>query len=212
MIRLSFLLAFTLSAMGCKQEVGNSGGLGDLVSFKKEKIGLELLPAITEKGINAVIEIPAGTNHKAEYDYESGEFVVETRNGKKRVVDFLPYVGNYGFVPSTYMDPALGGDGDAIDILVISETVPSGTVMEVIPIAALELMDNNEIDTKLIAVPVDTSLRVMHATDFMTFTIKYNAAQQIIENWFLNYKGLGGCLSSKKAKGLTIRKGKTNNV
>lgn len=161
------------------------------VSCKEEKVKYEQIPALTENGINAVIEIPAGTNHKAEYDYDTGEFVVEIRNGKKRVVDFVPYVGNYGFIPSTYMDPSIGGDGDALDILVISESVPSGTVMEVIPIATLELIDGKEIDTKLIAVPVDTTLRVIDATDFMTFTIKYNAAQQIIQNWFLNYKGPG---------------------
>jgi inorganic pyrophosphatase len=184
----SYLLVLSLAVLGCKQELENIGKKG---SLGKEKIKYELLPAITAKGINAVIEIPAGTNHKSEYDYESGEFVVETRNGKKRVVDFLPYVGNYGFVPSTYMDPAAGGDGAAIDILVISESVPSGTVMEVIPIASLQLINRKKIDTKLIAVPVDTSLRVMNATDFMTFTIKYNSAQQIIENWFLNYNGPG---------------------
>lgn len=162
-----------------------------LVSCKQEQVRYELIPALTERGVNAVIEIPAGTNHKAEYDYDSGEFTVEIRNGKKRVVNFVPYVGNYGFIPSTYMDPAIGGDGDALDVLVIAESVPSGTVMEVIPIATLELVDDNEIDTKLIAVPVDTALQVIGATDFMTFTLEYNAAQQIIQNWFLNYKGPG---------------------
>lgn len=162
-----------------------------LISCKQEKVKFESIDAITENGINAVIEIPAGTNHKAEYNYDSGDFEVEIRNGKKRVVDFVPYVGNYGFIPSTYMDPKIGGDGDALDILVIAESVPSGTVMEVIPIATLELIDGDEIDTKLVGIPVDTTLRVMDATDFMTFTVKYNAAQQIIQNWFLNYKGPG---------------------
>ncbi|MFK7806494.1 MAG: inorganic diphosphatase [Saprospiraceae bacterium] len=162
-----------------------------LLGCKEEKVKYELIPALTEKGINAVIEIPAGTNHKAEYNYDSGGFDVEIRNGKKRVISFVPYVGNYGFIPSTYMDPAIGGDGDALDVLVIAESVPSGTVMEVIPIATLELIDSKEIDTKLVAVPADPALRVIDATDFMTFTLKYNAAQQIIQNWFLNYKGPG---------------------
>ena len=52
-------------------------------------------------------------------------------------------------------------------------------------------MDDGEIDTKLVAVLVDTALQVIAATDFMTFTLKYNASQQIIQNWFLNYKGVG---------------------
>ena len=160
-----------------------------LTACKQEKIKFETIPALTEKGIHAVIEIPAGTNHKAEYNYDTGTFDVEIRKGKKRVVDFVPYVGNYGFIPSTYMDPAIGGDGDALDILVIAESVPTGTVMDVIPIATLQLIDDKEIDTKIIAVPTDPTLRVIKATDFMTFTLKYNAAQRIIQDWFLNYKG-----------------------
>ncbi len=167
------------------------GWLLVVVGCRSEKIKFEEVAALTENGIHAVIEIPAGTNHKAEYNYDTGEFEVEIKNGKPRVVDFLPYPGNYGFIPSTYMDPERGGDGDALDILVIAESVPAGTILEVKPIATLQLLDGGEIDTKLIGVPIDTSLQVIEAMDFMTFTLHYNAAQQIIQNWFLNYKGLG---------------------
>ena len=106
------------------------------------------------KAVRAVIEIPAGTNHKLEYDKTAKKFVNDQRNGKDRVIDFLPYVGNYGFVPSTLMDESKGGDGDALDILVLSETLSSQTVIEVIPIAILKLKDDGELDTKLIAVPL----------------------------------------------------------
>ena len=160
-------------------------------SCRTDRVQYQHIDALTENGVNAVIEIPAGTNHKAEYNYESNAFEVEVRNGKERVVDFLPYPGNYGFIPSTHMDPERGGDGDALDILVIAESVPPGTVMEVKPIATLQLLDGGEIDTKLIGVPVDSSLQVIDAMDFLTFTLEYNAAQQIIQNWFLSYKGLG---------------------
>ena len=91
----------------------------------------QYLPTYTEQGINVVVEIPAGTNHKIEYDKENKEFVVDQKNGKDRIIDFLPYPGNYGFIPSTYMDPAIGGDGDALDVLVIGESVPTGTVIPV---------------------------------------------------------------------------------
>ena len=62
------------------------------------------------KAFNVVVEIPAGTNHKIEYNTESGEFENDIKDGKIRIIDFLPYPGNYGFIPSTYMDPERGGD------------------------------------------------------------------------------------------------------
>ena len=154
-------------------------------------VDISSLPARTEQGINAVIEIPAGTNHKMEYNYETGRFENDQENGKDRIIDFLPYPGNYGFIPSTLMDEKRGGDGDALDVLVIAESVPTGTVMSVEPIAALQLMDDGEVDTKIIAIPVDSTLRVMQVTSFEHFLLEYNMAKTIIKDWFLNYKGLG---------------------
>lgn len=147
--------------------------------------------AFGEKGINVVVEIPAGTNLKIEYDYNSKSFKPDQVNGKDRVIDFLPYPGNYGFVPGTLMDKNRGGDGDALDVLVLAESLPTGTSIEVLPIAALELLDRGEVDTKLIAIPVESTLRVIQATNFEDFMIEYNIAQTIIKDWFLNYKGLG---------------------
>lgn len=148
-------------------------------------------PAFTDSGIHAVIEIPAGTNHKIEYNLETKQFEVDVVDGKKRVIDFLPYPANYGFIPSTMMSKEKGGDGDALDILVISESQATGTLMDVKPIAALELLDGGEVDTKIIAIPIDSSLQIIKAQNFETFLIQYNGAQRIIENWFLTYKGLG---------------------
>lgn len=142
--------------------------------------------------LQAVIEIPAGTNHKIEYDYESKQFLNDQVDGKDRVINFLPYPGNYGFIPSTLMDKERGGDGDALDILVIGESVPTGTIMEVIPIGALMLRDRQEIDTKIIAIPADPQKQVIRAEDFMTFALRYDAARRIIEDWFQNYKGAEG--------------------
>lgn len=161
------------------------------ISCSEPKTDFKNLPAFTSKGIMAVIEIPSGTNRKFEYNYSSQEFEVDVKNGKERVIDFLPYPGNYGFIPSTLMDEIRGGDGDALDILIIAESLKTGDTISVIPIGTLLLNDSGELDTKIIAVPADPSKRVIQATDYQTFTVKYNMAQRIIENWFLNYKGLG---------------------
>jgi len=149
------------------------------------------LPAFTDQGVNAVVEIPAGTNHKIEFDLQSGAFQADSLRGGGRVIDFLPYPGNYGFIPSTYLDPRQGGDGDPLDVLVIGESRPTGAVLQVRPIGALRLSDEGEIDTKIIAVPADSSKRVIQANNFQEFLIEYDAARRIIEEWFISYKGMG---------------------
>jgi len=49
--------------------------------------------------LNAVIEIPAGTNAKWEVDSKTGILSWEIKDGKPRMVKYLGYPGNYGMVP-----------------------------------------------------------------------------------------------------------------
>ncbi len=150
------------------------------------------IPLHSEQGfIQAVIEIPAGTNHKIEYNYDTNTFPIDQKNGKDRVVEFLPYPGNYGFIPSTYMNPEQGGDGDALDVLVIGESVPTGTVMEIRIIGAMQLMDGGEVDTKIIATSAYGKEKIIFIDTFNDLQQKYPAAQQMLVDWFLNYKGQG---------------------
>jgi inorganic pyrophosphatase len=149
-----------------------------------------VIPAFaSDEIVNAVIEIPAGTNKKIEYNPTLNEFQVDELNGKKRIIDFLPYPFNYGFIPSTYMDPNKEGDGDAIDIVILSESQPSASVMRVKPIGMIQLLDNGEIDTKIIAIPEDENLRIINAKSIVELENNYPAVIDIIENWFLHYKG-----------------------
>jgi inorganic pyrophosphatase len=137
--------------------------------------------------LNAVIEIPAGTNKKFEYNKDTQSFEIDKKDGKDRVVQFLSYPGNYGYIPSTFSDPEKGGDGDALDVLVLSESVASGTILEIVPIAVLKLIDDGELDYKIIAVPLNENDRIIKATTFNEFTQKYPKVKTIIELWFLNY-------------------------
>jgi len=162
-----------------------------LTCQNKKDLDYKSLPSASKSGILAVVEIPAGTNKKIEFNVEKSRFEIDVQDGKERVVDFLPYPANYGFIPSTLMDEENGGDGDALDVLIIAEQLETGDTLSIIPIGTLLLDDSGEIDTKIIAVPMDTSLQVIQATDYQTFIVKYNPAKKIIENWFLNYKGLG---------------------
>jgi len=138
--------------------------------------------------ITAIVEIPAGTNHKYEYNYESKKYVCEIRNGKPRVVKFLPYPGNYGFIPGTLMDQERGGDGDALDVLVLSESIPQGQVIGIKPIATLKLIDKGEEDHKIIAVPANKELNVLNVTSFEDLS---GPVKEIIKTWFTSYKGPG---------------------
>lgn len=137
--------------------------------------------------LRAVIEIPAGTNNKIEYNSSSFKFEIDKENGKDRVIKYLPYPGNYGFIPGTLSNTNDGGDGDALDIIVISSAIPSGTLLEVNPIAILKLIDNGEKDYKVIAIPSDTKLRTIDVSSLDEINSKYSHALSTIENWFLNY-------------------------
>ncbi len=157
--------------------------------ISKEEIDYGKLPFKNEKGnLTAVIEIPAGTNHKYEYNYSTQNFECEIRNGKPRVVNFLPYVGSYGFMPGTYMDPSIGGDGDALDILIIGESIKQGVIIEIKPIATILLLDDGKEDHKVIGVPLDPKLNIANVNDYESLT---EPMKNIIKTWFTCYKGPG---------------------
>ena len=141
--------------------------------------------------LNGVIEIPAGTNRKFEIDKESGLIRPDIRDGRPRMINFLPYPLNYGFVPSTRMDKGRGGDGDPLDILLLAESMPSGTLIKTVPIGLLMLQDGGEWDNKVLAIPADPALRIIEATDWHSFQQQYSAIRHMLELFFLYYDGLG---------------------
>lgn len=97
--------------------------------------------------VNVIIEIPKGTNVKYEFDKESGMIMVD-RFGSTT----MNYPCNYGFVPGT-----LSGDGDPVDVLILSEeSVLPGVILPAKPIALLEMEDESGFDSKVIAVPAVT--------------------------------------------------------
>ncbi|STQ84786.1 inorganic diphosphatase [Helicobacter fennelliae] len=99
---------------------------------------------IPEK-VNAVIEIPYGSNIKYEVDKESGAVVVD-----RVMYSAMFYPANYGFVPNTLAD-----DDDPMDILVLNEyPLQAGSVIKCRLIGVLIMEDESGMDEKLIAVPI----------------------------------------------------------
>ncbi len=94
---------------------------------------------------NAVIEISAGSFTKYEIDTDTGHVVADRFQSMA-----VHYPGNYGSIPQTK-----GGDGDPLDVLVLTrEPLVPGTVVKVRAIGMLKMIDNGELDDKIIAVPV----------------------------------------------------------
>ncbi len=96
------------------------------------------------QSIDAIIEIPRGTRNKYEYDHE--QHLIRLN---RHLSSSMGYPADYGFIPAT-----LGGDGDPLDILVLTEypTFP-GCVIGARVIGAFLMTDEHGDDTKLIAVP-----------------------------------------------------------
>lgn len=93
----------------------------------------------------AVIEIPNGSKNKYELDKETGLLRLD-----RVLYTATHYPANYGFIPRTYAD-----DNDPLDVLVLcQEEIAPMTLVECYPIGMLNMIDNDEHDEKIIAIPV----------------------------------------------------------
>ena len=130
------------------------------------------------------IEIPAGTKQKWEFKDETGEMEKDYKDGKERIIQFLPYPGNYGFIPET-----LAGDGDPIDVIDLDEAEERGELKKVRIIGALNFEDKKEEDIKFIG--VSPSGTFGHILSIEQLLLEKPAVLEILKSWFLNYKKRG---------------------
>lgn len=171
------LIISVILFIGCNEKVEDSINYANIPTFSDEEI------------VNAVIEIPTGTNHKNEYNYSNNAFSVDKNDdGTDRIIKFLGYPGNYGFIPSTLMDEERGGDGDALDILVLAEALPVASIVKVKIIGVMKLIDNGEQDDKIIAIPIDKDKQIISVDSVEELS---GSVRLILQEWFLNYKQNG---------------------
>lgn len=129
---------------------------------------------------NVIIEIPMhGEPVKYEVDKESGAIFVD-----RFMNTAMHYPCNYGYIPHT-----LCGDGDPVDVLVVTPVpLQTGVVVRCRPLGVLKMEDEGGQDAKLIAVPVDklsTLYRHMKShADLPEMTLKQ------ISHFFQHYKDL----------------------
>jgi inorganic pyrophosphatase len=129
---------------------------------------------------NVIIEIPM---HAAPIKYE-----IDKQTGALFVDRFLAtamhYPCNYGYVPET-----LSGDGDPVDVLVVSPLpIVPGAVVRCRPIGMLRMEDEAGDDTKVLAVPIDRLSPLYHDVASVHDLPAVTLAQ--IAHFFEHYKDL----------------------
>lgn len=106
---------------------------------------LSLIPPEPKPGlINVLIEIPAGSKNKYEFDKDLQAFALD-----RVLYSSVQYPYDYGFIPNTLAD-----DGDPLDGMVLMDqpTFP-GCVIAARPIGMLEMIDGGDRDEKILCVP-----------------------------------------------------------
>ena len=124
-----------------------------------------------------VIEIPAGSRNKYEYDHDTGAIFLD-----RRLFTATRYPTDYGFFPGT-----LAADGDPLDALVLTAdpTFP-GCHIRVRPIGVFWMEDEKGPDAKVLNVPIGDPVlsRIASIDDLET------EQRNEIEHFFTIYKDL----------------------
>jgi len=168
--------------VGCLGVAGCHTDYAQLPTFSAERRLLQV-----------VVEIPAGTNHEQVYDAQSRQFRRIQRAGQDRQVEFLPYPGNFGFVPGTRTAPTPGAPGGRpLGVLILAESQPQGTVVEVLPVGMLLLDNVGQLESVVLAIPARPSQQILpEITTWAGFTQHYPAAKEILRLWFQHRGGPG---------------------
>ena len=134
---------------------------------------------ISPQDFMACIEIPKGGKNKYEMDKETGLLCLD-----RVLYTSTHYPANYGFIPRTY-----ASDNDPLDVLVLcQETIVPMTLVRCYPIGVVKMIDNQEEDEKIIAIPFnDPSL-----TPYKDITQLPQHTFDEISHFFRVYKSLEG--------------------
>jgi inorganic pyrophosphatase len=140
------------------------------------------------ENVRMIVEIPKGSGNKYEYDHDLGVFRLD-----RALYSPMHYPGDYGFIPGT-----LAEDGDPMDVLVLVDQ-PSfpGCLIEVRPVAVLNMVDSNKRDHKIISVPNhNPRYDQIHTLDQI-----FPHIRREIEHFFDIYKELEGKITEMRGWG-----------
>jgi inorganic pyrophosphatase len=151
------------------------------------------VPLTDGDAYNMVVEIPKMTKPKMEVatKEEGNPIAQDEKKGKLR--DYHgPIFWNYGCLPQTWEDPTtkhpeLGcfGDDDPIDVVEIgSAALDMGSIVPVKPLGVLAMIDDGELDWKVLAVSTEDPLaKEYNDVDDVPEVVKAG-----IREWFRWYK------------------------
>jgi inorganic pyrophosphatase len=142
----------------------------------------------TPEVVRMIVEIPKNSANKFEYDGNLGVFRLD-----RALYSPMHYPGDYGFIPGT-----LAEDGDPLDVLtLVTEPSFTGCLIEVRPVGVLYMVDKNEHDQKILAVPNNNPrYDSIHTIDQIFPHLKRE-----IEHFFSIYKELQGSKTEMKGWG-----------
>jgi len=176
------------------------------------------LPLYTASGassgvVNFMCEIPKGVTAKLEVQKKVpyNPIMQDSKKGKLRHYTYGPTFFNYGMLPQTWEDPAkkgfngTAGDNDPLDVMEVG-SIPFkvGEVRAVKILGDLELIDQGELDHKIIVIDVNDPMasKLSSAADLKT--VMPGTLEKLVE-WLKMYKTTDGkdvnLLSSDTPKG-----------
>lgn len=156
------------------------------------------IPLFTGKdGVyNALFEIPKMTKPKMEVATKEAKNPIAQDVKKGKLRDYHgPIFWNYGMFPQTWEDPNVehpetkcSGDNDPVDVVEIgSEVLPQGAVEEVKVLGVLAMIDDGELDWKVIAIRTADPL-AEKLNDIGDVDAKCPGVISGIREWFRWYK------------------------
>eukprot|EP00442_Polarella_glacialis_P011662 CAMPEP_0115089722 /NCGR_PEP_ID=MMETSP0227-20121206/24900_1 /TAXON_ID=89957 /ORGANISM="Polarella glacialis, Strain CCMP 1383" /LENGTH=267 /DNA_ID=CAMNT_0002480525 /DNA_START=90 /DNA_END=893 /DNA_ORIENTATION=+ len=180
--------------------VGQVGAVDYRLKFK-DASGKQIspwhdVPLKSGEFYNCIIEIPKNTKPKMEVatKEEHNPIAQDVKKGKLR--DYHgPIFWNYGMIPQTWEDPNVvhpetkcAGDNDPVDVVEIgSASIAQGTVEPVKVLGVLAMIDDGELDWKIIAIrAADPMAAELH--DISDVDAKCPGVITGIREWFRWYK------------------------
>tara|TARA_B100000579_G_C22641352_1_gene761634 strand:+ start:58 stop:669 length:612 start_codon:yes stop_codon:yes gene_type:complete len=176
MRKLLLILIYFVIITACYKKNDNT----DIVNLKEKIENYNL--------VKMLVEIPAGTLEKWEYNQLTKLIERDIKNGKPRTIHYLGYPANYGIILNTFSPIEQGGDGDPLDVFLLGPPLNKGAIQEVKIIGYIEMLDEQESDNKFIAVSNNDDL-FGEINDISELQIKYPDLILIIKTWLKNYKG-----------------------
>ena len=145
--------------------------------------------------ISGVIEIIKGTKPKMEimkelpYNPVMQDYSKDKATGARRHREYaVEPTFNYGFIPQTYCDQRLGGDGDAIDLLDLSvEKKPIMAFSDYLVLGICGLVDQGELDYKIVALELNEA-KARKITCLQSYEKACPGHLEAIVTWFREYK------------------------